>query len=254
MSTAKTLGIPDRVTVTVQYLAECLYKTVGECTGARNFHAPFCNPNHRNPLFDLFGISWNPCGLHAVLTLLCPLEVPSRCSGCPSSSNLRDLHAGNYSLHSPRPLLWLYRHATRQGRRCIPPKASKVHEALAKLSESSKPLVIDLGCGFGASSLGLAQHGQHAVLAVDASAHCINYATALSRRWQLHDVAFVQCAAEEALAAASGMKVEWMLINFPTPFAVQSNRTGLSCSFQLACSLFCCCCASLLDICKMPAG
>lgn len=122
------------------------------------------------------------------------------------------------------------------------------------MSESSKPLVIDLGCGFGASSLGLAQHG-HAVLAVDASAHCINYATALSRRWQLPDVVFAQCAAEEALEAASGMKVEWMLINFPTPFAVQSNGAGLSCYCQLACSLLCCCCASLLvDICKMPAG
>ncbi|CAL1129068.1 unnamed protein product [Cladocopium goreaui] len=154
--------------------------------------------------------------------------------GCPQSSNLRDLQMGNYSLHSPRPLLWLFRHATRQGRRCIPPTSSKVHEAVVRLSQSGKPLVIDLGCGFGASSLGLTQHG-FAVLAVDASAHCIRYATALARRWQLPEscASFVQCGAEEALAAAQSVAdidVKWILINFPTPFAVQSDRAGLSCS------------------------
>eukprot|EP00435_Cladocopium_sp_Y103_P035589 s912_g9.t1 len=130
-----------------------------------------------------------------------------------------------------RPLLWLFRHATRQGRRCIPPTSSKVHEAVLRLSQSGKPLVIDLGCGFGASSLGLAQHG-FAVLAVDASAHCIRYATALARRWQLPEsgAGFVQCGAEEALAAAQSadIDVKWILINFPTPFAVQSDRAGLS--------------------------
>ena len=152
-------------------------------------------------------------------------------AGCPESSNLRDLQTGNYSLHSPRPLLWLFRHATRQGRRCIPPTSSKVHESVVRLSQSGKPLVIDLGCGFGASSLGLAQHG-FAALAVDASAHCIRYATALARRWQLREscASFVQCGAEEALTAAQSadIDVKWSLINFPTPFAVQSDRAGLS--------------------------
>ena len=142
---------------------------------------------------------------------------------------------GNYSLHSPRPLLWLFRHSTRQGRRCIPPRASKVHEAVERLRQSSQPLVIDLGCGFGASSLGLAQGGD-AVLAVDASAHCIRYATALSRRWQLpqSQVSFVQCAAEDALAAVRGVEIDvkWILINFPTPFAApESDRAWLSCYF-----------------------
>ena len=161
-----------------------------------------------------------------------PVPVVLWYSGCPESSNLRDLQMGNYSLHSPRPLLWLYRHATRQGRRCIPPSVSKVHEAVAKLSQSSRPVVIDLGCGFGASSLGLAQRG-FAVLAVDASAHCIRYATALSRRWRLRHVSFVQCAAEEALAAIQTIEdvdVKWILINFPTPFAVQSDSARPSCS------------------------
>ena len=157
-----------------------------------------------------------------------------RTPGCPSSSNLRDLEVGNYSLHSPRPFLWLFRHSTRQGRRCIPPRASKVHEAVKRLRQSSQPLVIDLGCGFGASSLGLAQGG-HAVLAVDASAHCIRYATALSRRWQLpqSQVSFVQCAAEDALAAVRSVEmaaVKWILINFPTPFAApQNDGAWLSC-------------------------
>lgn len=38
------------------------------------------------------------------------------------------------------------------------------------------PLVLDLGCGFGAAALGLAD--EFAVLGVDASAHCIGYAKA----------------------------------------------------------------------------
>ncbi|CAK9091528.1 ANK_REP_REGION domain-containing protein [Durusdinium trenchii] len=143
--------------------------------------------------------------------------------GCRPSSNLRDLRAGNFSLHSPRPLVWLYRHATRQGRRCIPPASSKVHEELARLNNRC-PLVLDLGCGFGAAALGLAD--EFAVLGVDASAHCIGYAKALAQRWQLaKKVSFVQCAAEEALAAAKdfGGEMEWILISFPTPFAAPAD-------------------------------
>ena len=116
-------------------------------------------------------------------------------------------------------------------------QAPKFMRQFVRLSQSGKPLVIDLGCGFGASSLGLTQHG-FAVLAVDASAHCIRYATALARRWQLPEscASFVQCGAEEALAAAQSVAdidVKWILINFPTPFAVQSDRAGLSCSKEI---------------------
>ena len=108
-----------------------------------------------------------------------------------------------------------------------------MHEAVKRLRQSSQPLVIDLGCGFGASSLGLAECG-NAVLAVDASAHCIRYATALSRRWQLpqSQVSFVQCAAEDALAAVRRVEIDvkWILINFPTPFAAPENDGAwLSC-------------------------
>ncbi|CAJ1336272.1 unnamed protein product [Effrenium voratum] len=151
--------------------------------------------------------------------------------GCPESEGLRDLRAGNFSLNSKWPLLWLFRHATRQGRRSVPPaRCPELNEAVAKL-DGTRPLAIDLGCGFGVSSLGLAMQ-RHSVLAVDASVHCVNFAAAMACRWRLPaDVLQVaHCAAEEALDAARGFggEVEWILINFPTPFAAMEDREAPS--------------------------
>lgn len=101
------------------------------------------------------------------------LEALERLS-CPWSSNLRDLRAGNYSLHSARPLEWLYRHTTRHHRG--PPPQGPV-----RLQRTAQPVALDLGCGFGAGALGLAQHLD--VVAVDVSAHCCGYARALAQRW-----------------------------------------------------------------------
>ena len=78
------------------------------------------------------------------------------------SGTLRDLERGSLTLHSRRPLLWLFRHALRQGARSVPPDdASAACEAVAALvgggprDGEQVPIVIDLGCGFGVSSLGI---------------------------------------------------------------------------------------------------
>mmetsp|Transcript_117607 Transcript_117607/g.374702 ORF Transcript_117607/g.374702 Transcript_117607/m.374702 type:complete len:423 (-) Transcript_117607:102-1370(-) len=102
--------------------------------------------------------------------------------GFEGSSTLRDLEDGIFSLLSERPLRWLFRHSTRQGRRCVAPSGSGAAEqavealnrAVVGPDGSRPPLVLDLGCGFGVSSLGMAfADPSCSVLAVDASAHCI---------------------------------------------------------------------------------
>ncbi|CAE8678781.1 unnamed protein product [Polarella glacialis] len=167
-----------------------------------------------------------------------------RRAGFPESSpTMRDLEAGNFSLHSERPLLWLFRHALRQGRRCLPPAdaSDEVDAAVAALNSAEdasggpRPLTLDLGCGFGISSLGLAVSDargrkERCILAVDASAHCSSYARALARRWKLppERLRIEHCSAEQALHAAARQyrgPVEWVLVNFPTPFAEGGNGT-----------------------------
>eukprot|EP00441_Pelagodinium_beii_P001909 CAMPEP_0197696268 /NCGR_PEP_ID=MMETSP1338-20131121/116418_1 /TAXON_ID=43686 ORGANISM="Pelagodinium beii, Strain RCC1491" /NCGR_SAMPLE_ID=MMETSP1338 /ASSEMBLY_ACC=CAM_ASM_000754 /LENGTH=92 /DNA_ID=CAMNT_0043279361 /DNA_START=192 /DNA_END=466 /DNA_ORIENTATION=+ len=58
----------------------------------------------------------------------------------------------------------------------------KLNEGLAR---EPLPLVVDLGCGLGISSLGLGRDTAHSVLAVDSSAFCVGYARSLAKRWGL---------------------------------------------------------------------
>ncbi|CAE7242621.1 unnamed protein product [Symbiodinium sp. KB8] len=150
---------------------------------------------------------------------------------CPNSSGLTDLKKGVYSLHSERPLRWLFRHATRQGRKSIPPvEAADLSESVKELNSGTQSLVVDLGCGFGVSSLGLAVSG-FGVLAVDASAHCVGFARSMAKRWRLspRKLGIVHADAEQALLTVTKEylgDVSWVLINFPTPFAnLESNGT-----------------------------
>ena len=142
---------------------------------------------------------------------------------------------GNYSLHSPRPLLLAF---------------STFHTARSTLY-STKSLQSAWGCWKVEPKFSAVGHwfglwiwgfesgfGHRAAMPFwlwNASAHCIRYATALRRRWQLpqSQVSFVQCAAEDALAAVRSVEmaaVKWILINFPTPFAApESDGAWLSC-------------------------
>jgi len=107
-------------------------------------------------------------------------------------------------------------------------------EAVAQLgchvSGQAKPLILDLGCGFGVGNLGLAcADGDWQILAVDASAHCIGYAQSLARRWRLppERLHFAHCGAMAALnAVTEGYpgSVQWILVNFPTPYAAVGDE------------------------------
>lgn len=150
------------------------------------------------------------------------------------STTLRDLEAGNFSLLSERPLLCLFRHETRRGSRSVPPRgADAATRAIERLNLGAsracahgQRVVLDLGCGYGVSSLGLGLFGEYQVLAVDASAQYIHFARSMAARWRVPPgrLRFVHCSAQAALQATEhgyGGLVEWILINFPTPYAVQ---------------------------------
>jgi hypothetical protein len=105
-------------------------------------------------------------------------------------------------------------------------------------SDSSRPLVVDLGCGMGISVLGLAttnrqsttalgaEHGewsQYNYLGVDLGRLGIGYAHGLASRWGLvgRNTAFVVDSAASCLQAIVNSypgPVAWVLIQFPTPY------------------------------------
>lgn len=168
-----------------------------------------------------------------------------------------DLRLGpQFGLHSPRSLLWLWRYASK-----LPKKPSTINhddfflpddfviEWSRHFHNTSKPLVLDVGCGLGLSLLGLASlrsdgkgSGQHPFeisldwpncnyVGADINGLFINYARAIIHRkqhqnndpWQRGRIQFFQCTAEvllrNVLESYPG-PVRLILIQFPTPFSV----------------------------------
>jgi SAM-dependent methyltransferase len=91
------------------------------------------------------------------------------------------------------------------------------------------PLVIDIGCGFGVSLLGLATSNAAGsdmnYLGCDLSTHCIDYARGLAARWDLSSrCRFAVAPAEDFLVWVRDHypgPVSWILIQFPTPFKLE---------------------------------
>lgn len=100
-------------------------------------------------------------------------------------------------------------------------------------TDPSLPLVVDVGCGFGATIIGLCSEQLKKIsptdvesfnfLGCDMSATSILYASGIAERWGLRG----QCAflVSEGLSCLQWIKseypglVDWILLQFPTPFA-----------------------------------
>lgn len=145
-------------------------------------------------------------------------------------SSIERLESGEYNLLDDRPLLSLFRHGARQPKAGLqaPTRMSGAlsvcdsEDINALFQDPSLPLVVDMGCGFGVSLLGLAQQGAAAYnyLGVDMSSMAINYAQGISKRWKL--AAQCQFVVADALSAMNWVesyagKVEIVLCQFPTP-------------------------------------
>lgn len=158
------------------------------------------------------------------------------------SSSVADLRQGNFSLLSKKPLEQLYRFATRnkkagrqiQGTASVANGDFNFKTMKLNFKNLSKPLVIDLGCGFGVSCLGLAHGDKDGIcnyIGIDMSSKCINFASRISRSWGMSDhCIFVQADAFEALTFIKREypgPVRWISSQFPTPPSL-STKTAIN--------------------------
>lgn len=133
----------------------------------------------------------------------------------------------------PRPALWLWRRAAKL-RKASAPDALASRRALdgVAFADPSRPLVVDVGCGFGCSLLGLLHHAASVnVLGCDASSLKVGYARGVAARWgAAQSAAFVHCAAEETVAHVAAQSeaspVGGIMLQFPSPFRVGGGGGG----------------------------
>ena len=199
----------------------------------------------------------------------------------PLAAAISRLSSGNFNLFSDMPLIWLWRFSARQrkhgnqvnsnaDKRHINPcegEASVALEAkygsddtkknpitLPVFDDPSLPLIIDIGCGFGVSMLGLSHREKteglksvdpkesytdlgrsasrrHNFFACDMSHRAVSYATGISKRWDMHGYCkFIESDAEEFLdliVREYQGPVECVLINFPTPYRFGTDSVPL---------------------------
>lgn len=190
--------------------------------------------------------------------------------GAALPDSLEDLQSGKYTLLSDRPLFALFRFAARQskhGRQRVYdvvdyeeddeedeesegegegdnvaadhsldlecPDSQDLptdFDVNSLFEDPTLPLVLDLGCGYGVSLLGLsytastqggAARAKHNYLGCDMSARSMNFANSISHRWGLaSQCAFVVCDVLKGLRVSQQYTgpVLWVSINFPTPY------------------------------------
>lgn len=163
------------------------------------------------------------------------------------------LSSGTFSLLSDMPLLWLWRFSSRQRKhgnqiniRVADLNSEQDYRKEASLllpsfDDPSLPLVVDVGCGFGVSMLGLSLREKkeissnptekmstdsrgmkHNFIACDMSHRAIGYASSIAHRWGISGTCcFLESDAVRFLSLIIKEypgPVECILINFPTPY------------------------------------
>lgn len=164
------------------------------------------------------------------------------------------LESDSFSLLCEDPLLTLFKFSVRQkkekieinsdlveGGSCILKRdmSSSMRFENIKFKDKTLPLIIDLGCGFGVSLIGLCIHNsreetrkrqctQHSkqsfnYLGCDLSSRCISFASSIARRWNIDDSCnFVKAESSQVLKWVKESylgPVKWIFIQFPTPYS-----------------------------------
>jgi SAM-dependent methyltransferase len=169
----------------------------------------------------------------------------------------------NFDLLSPRPLLWLWRFSARQPKARNETATSTEEEVdyripsisnsnssnwLHKYSDTSRPLIVDIGCGLGVSLLGLATLesagrareaseilGEVAIgdcnyLGGDLSGLTIRFGQGIATRWNLQErLQYTYASAEDLLDQIDALypgPVALILIQFPTPYRLTKKEGG----------------------------
>jgi len=149
----------------------------------------------------------------------------------------RSLRHGSYSLLHSRPLMNIFRLASKRQNEKFGLQRRGTHEhvvdvstdyVLQGLEDPSRDLVLDIGCGYGPSLLGLALH--HPLMnfvGVELNPVACRYVTAVAKRWRLTNVKMIQLEATACLRAfARGpapVSVKWINVAFPTPFVLHEG-------------------------------
>ena len=149
----------------------------------------------------------------------------------------RAIPSDSYDLFSPcgYPLRVLWAHSAKQKK--IRPAEVKLSpgtrkfqgwggDSLLDFADRSKPLILDIGCGFGVSLLGLAAKNfmqrDCNYLGCDLSQHAVNFARGLAARWGLSNVCkYVSAPAETVIQHIVSLyngPIIAILIQYPTPF------------------------------------
>jgi len=178
--------------------------------------------------------------------------------------SLRDLESGQYTLLSNRPLYALFRFAARQSKHGrqrlydvfddgsdeegddvqsvpevddediganITAQADLIgvdFDINTLFDDASLPLVLDLGCGYGVSLLGLSHTftsegdlPRYNFFGCDMNARAMNFANSISDRWGMgKNCVFVVCDIIKGLGLSLKYTgpIHWVSINFPTPY------------------------------------
>lgn len=168
-----------------------------------------------------------------------------------------------FNLLSPRPLLWLWRFSARQTKARnetateetdVDANISSVRKTASKswlqgYNDTSRPLIVDIGCGLGVSMLGLASlesagRGTEAsdllgtgvafadcnYLGGDLSRLALRFGEGIASRWDLSDRLQFTCASAEDLLDEIHLTypgpVALVLIQFPTPYRLLVKEGG----------------------------
>lgn len=163
-----------------------------------------------------------------------------------SSKTYDDVMNDNLSLLSFYPLLNLYRYAAslKKSSRCSSTddlthnKCVHLTDIFSSFSNPTLPLYLDLGCGFGVSTIGLAStvddrlttdgidilNGKCNYVGVDLNKDGIRYATAVAKRWELSDrCKHLDMDITHVLKHIinHNLSVECIVVNFPTPYGIE---------------------------------
>ena len=155
-----------------------------------------------------------------------------------------------FNLFADRPLLWLWRFAARQTKAKVLEEAPSLSSLstdvswLSKLADTSKPLVLDIGCGLGVSLLGLASLRERYMdpsvkfpveldwdecnyLGADLSLLGVRFGSGLAARWRLNSrIQYTQSAAEDVVDQVATLypgKVPLIMIQFPSPYRLKES-------------------------------
>lgn len=228
------------------------------------------------------------------------------------------LSSGSFNLFSDMPLLWLWRFSARQRksgnqlsddtnnsdlgkinqRRIETGESEEFQSAEVKyrisdikknpvifpiFDDPSLPLIIDIGCGFGVSMLGLSHREKnlvtnsvdhdessstvvdpsastsrsstrrHNFFACDMSHRAISYATSISKRWDMHgNCKFIESDAVDFLDLIIREyqgPIECVLINFPTPYRFKIDNPSVQSNITSGVSR-----SNIDEISDIPAG